>query len=101
MRVYSVLKPTEGRLKKAPGRVVAAQKRKINQISADPTASIPTKTALPSVTVAAPNNELNNFDQDLDLFKRGCANKAQKFGHAWLKAMIKAQREEGLLPPEN
>ena len=86
-------------MKKAPGRIVA-QKRKIEQVSGTSTASIPTKVALPPVTVAPPGDH-NNFDKDLDLFKRGCANKAQKFGHAWLKAMIKAQREEGLLPPEN
>jgi len=86
-------------LKKAPGRVVA-QKRKIEQVSGPSASPMPIMAAAPPVAVAPPGDH-NNFDKDLDLFKRGCANKAQKFGHAWLKAMIKAQREEGLLPPEN
>ena len=90
-------------MKKAPGRVVAAQKRKFEQVSGTPPAApMPIMAAVPPVAAAPPlSDDHNNFDKDLDLFKRGCANKARKYGSAWLKAMIKAQREEGLLPPEN
>lgn len=98
MQVYAVLKPMEGRLKKAPRRVVAP-KRKIDEVSNNSTAPIPILAAVSAA--AEPNYDQNNFDQDIDLFKRGCANKARKFGPAWVKAMINAQRLEGHLPPED
>ena len=101
MQVYAVLKPMEGRLKKAPRRVVAP-KRKIDEMSNNSSAAIPILAATAvSPAAAEPNYDQNNFDQDIDLFKRGCANKARKFGPAWVKAMINAQRLEGHLPPED
>ena len=93
MQVYSVLKPIEGRLKKTPRR--AALKRRIDQVSSSSTA--PISSAAPQ---AARNEEHNNFDHDIEMFKNGCVNKARKYGQAWVKAMIAAQRLEGHLPPE-
>ena len=93
MQVYAVLKPMEGRLKKAPRRVVAL-KRKIDEVSNNPPATVVSQ-AIP------PNDEQNNFDQDIELLKMIYANKARKLGPAWVKATINAQSLEGYLPHED
>ena len=94
MRVYAVLKPMEGRLKKT--RRVVAQKRRIDQVSS--TSAAPISPALPPT---APNEGQSDIERDIELLKMACANKARKHGPAWVKAMIKAQRLEGDLPPED
>ena len=98
MQVYAVLKPMEGRLKKAPRRVVAL-KRKIDEVSNNPPATISTTAVVPQAV--APSDEQNNFDQDIELLKMIYANKARKLGPAWVKATINAQSLEGYLPHED
>ena len=95
MQVYAVLKPMEGRLKKAPRRVVAQKRRFVEATS---TSEAPILAALPQVPI---NEEQNDIDRHIELYKLGCANKARRIGLAWIKAMIKAQRIEGDLPPED
>ena len=93
LRVYSVLKRVEGRLKKVPGRF-APQKRRIDEAA--------TSSAIPAAAAAAaPQEGADEEQKDIELLLAGYKKKVRRMSPELRKAMIKVAILEGDLPPEN
>ena len=94
LRVYSVLKRVEGRLKKVPGRY-GPQKRRIEEATSS--------SAIPAAASSAAALQQGDDEEqkDIELLLAGYKNKVRRMSPDLRKAMIQVAIAEGDLPPEN